>query len=278
MTDADGFLLLGNADVGKTTLLTQIHGRLQAGTGRLSMRSAPESLAPIQAALRRLEQGLAIEHTPHTTNVEQILHAIDDIGHPIDIVLPDYAGETLADVVASRRIPAAWRERVCTTGRWILLLRLSQHPPLPDVLNRPVANTETDGTPERTAQESLELPLDLWSVELLQILMHARRASHSRRSFPRLTLVLSCWDELNIPHGTAPSQVLTERAPLVADYCAAHWAAAMLSIVGLSAQGRALHKDQEATDFVDSGPQQMGWLVTPEGEHDGDLTRLLTDL
>lgn len=278
MSDSDGVVLLGNAAAGKTTLLTQLHGRLQAGGGRLGMRSAPESLAPIQVALQRLEQGLAVEHTPRTTNVEQVLHAVTDAGRPVDVVLPDYAGEALAEIVASRRISPTWQDRVRNAGRWILLLRLSQHPALPDVLDRPVADLRTDSAPEQVNPDASVLPLDLWTVELLQILLHTLHADEGIWALPRLTVALSCWDELHLPDGTMPSRVLAERVPLVAGFCAAHWAESALTVVGLSAQGQTLHREDEAVNFVDSGPQRMGWLVTPDGARDGDFTRLLADL
>lgn len=278
MSDIDGVVLLGNAATGKTTLLTQLHGRLQAGDGQLGMRSAPESLAPIQAAMQRLEQGLAVEHTPRSTNVEQVLHAVTDAGRPVDVVLPDYAGEVLAEIVASRRISPAWRGRVRSARCWVLLLRLSQHPALPDVLDRPVADIRTDTAPEQGIPDTSVLPLDLWTVELLQILLHTLRADKGLGDLPHLTVALSCWDELLLPDGTVPSQVLAERVPLVAGFCVANWAESALTVVGLSAQGQTLHRDDEAVNFVDSGPQRMGWLVTPDGDRDGDLTRLLADL
>lgn len=278
MTDADSVLLLGNAGTGKTTLLAQLHGRLQAGGGRMRMLRAPASLAPIQAALQRLEQGLAVEHTPQSTNVEQILHAIDDGGRPVDLSLPDYAGESLADVVASRRISPVWRERIRSAGHWILLLRLSQQPVLPDVLHRPVTAAQVAAGPERDTQSAPGLPLDLWSVELLQILLCVLGARGTLLPLPRLTVALSCWDELDLPDAAVPSQVLKERAPLVSSFCAAHWARGTLNFIGLSAQGQNLHKDKEAVAFVDSGPQEMGWLVTPDGKRDPDLTCLLADL
>lgn len=278
MPDDHRVLLLGGASVGKTTLLTQLYGRLQGGDGQLRMRRAPASLAPIQAALRRLEQGLMVEHTPHTTNVEQILHATTIAGEAVDVVLPDYAGETLADVVQRRHAPSAWQRRVRDADHLILLLRLSQHSAPPDIISRPVANIQTDGAPGMAASSALGPSLDLWTVELLQIILHIRRSNgDGPRSLPRLTIVLSCWDELRLPDRTVPAQVVKERVPMVADFCIAHWGRCATTI-GLSAQGQNLRKDEEETKFVDLGPQEMGWLVLPDGDHDTDLTRLLTDL
>jgi hypothetical protein len=278
VADPGEILLLGNAGAGKTTLLTQLYGRLQAGSGQLRMRSAPASIAPIRAAMQRLEQGLPVEHTPNTTNVEQVLHAFDGAGRPVDIVLPDYAGESLTDVVTSRRVPPLWQQRIRRTEHWVLLLRLAQHSSLPDVISRPVANPQSDGAAVHP-DGGAALPLDLWAVELLQILLHTRRTDPIRRPPPRLTVALSCWDELG-KSGTAgtPDQQLRKRTALVADFVVAHWTGRPPAVVGLSAQGQALSKDDEAANFVDQGPQQMGWLVLPDGTRDPDLTRLLTDL
>jgi hypothetical protein len=266
--------LLGNTAAGKTTLLTQLHGRLQAGDGVLRARSAPESIAPIQAALQRLEQGLAVEHTPGTTDVEQVLHAVTSTGHSIDVVLPDYAGEALADIVVTRRISSTWQSRIRGAEHWILLLRLSQQPRLPNVLERPVANGRADTALAGLGPLPDRLPLDLWTVELLQILLHTRYTHDHVGPLPHLTVALSCWDELTYSAGI-PSRILQEQLSPVAGFCAAHWPESRLTVVGLSAQGRSLHKDEETEDFVNFGPQQKGWLVTPEGERNGDLTRLL---
>lgn len=278
MADADSVLLLGKAAAGKTTLLAQLHGRLQAGEGQLRMLRAPASLKPVQDALGRLEQGLAVEHTPQSANFVQVLHAVDRTGHAVDMSLPDYAGETLADVVAQRRISADWRQRIGSAGHWILLLRMSQQPELPDVVDRPVAAVQGDAEPGHVTSGAPELPLDLWTVELLQVLLYVRRAGDGTRPLPRLTVAISCWDELNLPEGTVPARVLGERAPLVTSFCAGHWPPDALCVVGLSAQGQNLHRDEETADFVDLGPQRMGWLMLPDGTRDPDLTRLLAEL
>lgn len=278
MADTDSVLLLGKAAAGKTTLLAQLHGRLQAGEGQLRMLRAPASLKPIQDALERLEQGVAVEHTPQSANFVQVLHAVDQAGHPVDMSLPDYAGETLADVVTRRRIPSVWRERIHSTRHWILLLRLSQQPELPDVVSRPIAAAQVSTGPKQATPSAPELPLDLWTVELLQILLYVRRADGAPQPLPRLTIAISCWDELNLPDGAMPARILEDRAPLVSSFCAAHWPPSALCVAGLSAQGQSLHKDEETPAFVDSGPQQLGWLVAPDGARDPDLTRLLAGL
>src|ERR1700722_3650163 len=191
MADPGSVLLLGNADAGKTTLITQLHGRLHAGEGRLPMLRAPSSLKPIQAALERLEQGLAVEHTPQSTNVEQVLHAVDAEGGAIDLRLPDYAGESLADVVTRRQVPPLWRERLRSAARWVLLLRLSQQPELPDVYHRPVAAAVSAAAPGGSGNPQLQL--DLWAVEFVQILLFIVRSGIEPGPPPPLTIALSCW-------------------------------------------------------------------------------------
>jgi hypothetical protein len=274
MADAGSVLLLGNADSGKTTLITQLYLRLQAGEGRLRMLRAPSSLKPILASSERLAQGLAVEHTPQFTNVEQVLHAVDADGVAIDMRLPDYPGESLADVVTRRQVPPLWRERLRSAARWILLLRLSQQPELPDVYHRPVAAARS-APPAQDSGASQPLQLDLWAVELLQMLLFVMRSGDEPLPPPPLTIALNCWDELTLAPGSTPASVLSERAPLVGSFCAAQWTAE-LTVIGLSPQGQTLHRDKEAAAFIDLGPQRMGWLVTADGSRDPDLTRLLT--
>jgi len=45
-------------------------------------------------------------------------------------------------------------------------------------------------------------------------------------------------------------------------------------VLGLSAQGQPLDEKRPAEEYLNNGPERMGWLVLPDGERDRDLTRL----
>ncbi len=274
-TRRNRILVLGDADAGKTTFLVQLHGRVKAGRGKLTSRAAPESLSAIEAGLQRLQQGLSIRHTAQGTDVTLVLRAVAHNGAAVDILVPDYAGEDLRRVVRERRVPDRWRDLGNSAGRWLLLIRLSRHASLPDVLTRPIgeiARAAHDDPPG----DPTALPVDLWAVELLQALLYARRREMTTQSIPRLTLVLSCWDELSDVADLTPVDLARNRLALLDSYCRATFGL-RYDVVGLSSQGRDLDEDTPAEDFLDQGPQEMGWMVTRNGEVDSDLTRLIDD-
>ena len=268
-------LVLGGAGTGKTTFLVQLYGRIKVGRGRLRARGAPESLAPIEAGLKRLQQGVAVMHTAQGTDVTLSLPATTRDEVAVDIVIPDYAGEDLGLVIAGRAIPERWRV-AATADRWLLLIRLSQHPELPDVLSRPIG--ELANRPSEPAAASEALPVDMWAVELLQALLYWRH--HDRcvtAPHPRLTLVLSCWDELGATQGETPETIARQRLALLDTFCRSTWPASLFDVAGLSAQGHALDDDQPSEDYLDHGPQEMGWIMAGEGAKDVDLTALVAD-
>jgi len=268
-------LVLGGAAAGKTTFLVQLHGRVSAGTSALRAREAAASLAPIEAAYRRLQQGKAVGHTAQGTDVTLAVPAVDAAGRAVDILVPDYAGEDLFRVVVERTIPRRWRDAAAESDEWLLLIRLTKHAILPDILTRPIGELAWEAVVE-PPDGPLALPSDMAAVELLQALLYARgQDERGSRDLPRLTLVLSCWDELHdVAEGTEPGDVTAERIALLDSFCRATWGP-RYRVMGLSAQGCALDDAEPAEEFLDNGPERMGWIVTADGSIDPDLTLLV---
>lgn len=272
---ARNVLLLGVRDSGKTTLLVQLQGRIDAARGHLRSRGAPRTLGPIEAGLKRLQQGLAVEHTPKRTEVELDLPAQTVGGQALDIALPDYAGEDLEALMRLRRLPEHWRELARNADRWLVVVRLSKHLDLPDIVSKPIGDLAQASAAEPVEDEPLDvLPIDMWAVELLQVLTYARQRKDGAEHKPSLGLVLSCWDELNISEDTVPSALAAEKLALLHAYCQANWTVSEYAVYGVSAQGRMLDKTTPDEEFLDKGPQAMGWLVQPDGSRTDDLTLL----
>jgi hypothetical protein len=144
------------------------------------------------------------------------------------------------------------------------------------VVTRPVGELGPTTFRSDSAVTATELPIDLWAVELLQILLYARgRRRLTGLTAPLLTIVLSCWDELGLPEGADPNDVLGAQLPMVGVFCGSIWAPSAVRVVGLSAQGQELGDDVPAENYLDNGPQAMGWLVLPGGDRDPDLTKLI---
>ena len=148
-------LMLGGANAGKSTFLVQLYGRMDARVGSLVTRSAPADLSPISDGLQRLASGIPLEHT-HTSaeHLMQHLPASTDDGRLVDFTIPEYAGETLDDLVRSHRIPERWRPLIEESDQWLLFVRLEQFAQLPELLNRPIE--ERDAVPAGTALPSGE--------------------------------------------------------------------------------------------------------------------------
>ena len=263
-------LILGGHGTGKTTLLVQLFGRMLSADSQLRVVSAPESLTPVKEGLASLAQGRPVSHTPSGEEVIQELSAETRDSNRINIAIPDYAGEALDAVVDGRRIPEWWRSHCTESSRWLLLTRVQRMEDIPDFAS---ADSQLTASSENT---NTTLPLDMRLVELLQILSHERQrlAAHTER--PSLAIALSCWDEITPdPSGRFPAEVLAERMPLLSAFLETNWDDAASAVFGLSAQGRKLVADKPDEEFVDQGPEQMGYLIRPDGTGTDDLTELL---
>ena len=271
MSESNGLtLVLGGYGTGKTTLLVQLFGRMRSADNRLRVVSAPASLTPVREGLASLAQGLPVSHTPSSVEVTQELSAETSNGDRIEISIPDYGGETLDAVVESRRVPEWWRVHCAGSSRWLLLVRVERMEEIPDFAS------DASQLAGETEESTTQLPLDMRLVELLQILSHDRQRLTAVRVRPSLTVVLSCWDEITTAsRGSTPAQVLADRMPLLSAFLETNWSSAGSAVFGLSAQGCALKASTPDEEFVDRGPERMGYLIRPDGSQTDDLTELL---
>jgi hypothetical protein len=141
------------------------------------------------------------------------------------------------------------------------------------LLVRPAGNT-----PSNTPRKHSELDGNSWDdraryVELLQILLcTARKSSYSRIDYPRLAIVLSCWDETGCLK--CPSELFTEKMPLLNSFIRSNWLDEAWSVWGLSSLGKALSQEQCDQEYAEKGPENFGYVVEPHTtKMDPDLTR-----
>ena len=291
-------LMLGGANTGKSTFLVQLYGRMAARMGRLVSRSAPADLKPISDGLQRLASGIPLEHTRTSADhLMQHLPAATHDGRSVDFNIPEYAGETLDDLVRSHRIPEHWRPLIAESDQWLLFVRLEQFGQLPVLLSRPVKEPEAvlssaalspheeaavAGASRHSAAASdgdTELPLDMRLVELLQMLLHERGARpRGGVSKPFLSVLLSCWDELGLADQSSPASAAEERIPLLYSYVRSAWREDAVEFLGLSSQGRSLTAGTPDEHFVDVGPEHHGYVVTGADDRDPDLTLVVRAL
>lgn len=270
-------LLIGGHNTGKTVFGTQLFGRLRKGSSSLSLRSPPSNLSVFEDALDRLNQGFAPEHTPRSVNENLVLPVETEGGDEIDIEWPDYGGEQIDSILERRRVPSEWQERITKSTGWLLFIRPSLLGDYKDVISRNLGKLVQSR--EESEGEKVEWCDQARLIELLQIFLFFRGLNASEGACdPVLTVVLSCWDEVETSDQKSPPEFLRERLPLLYTFLSTRWNTEAFSVIGLSALGRALSKDEADTEYVEKGPTNFGYVINPDGEESSDLTRPLFDL
>ena len=270
-------VLFGGPNSGKTHYAGQLYGRLKRRPGALCLRKGPggtpADITALEEVLDCLEQGKAAGHTHVDTWAEVLLPIEDQRGQAMDLLWPDYGGEQLTQVIFKQReVPERWHSRLRDAQGWLLLIRLKNETVYEDALEQLAMRSaeKRNGPTPRSGDWDANAR---W-VELLQILLHA--AGHgtlNRRQHPRLAVLLSCYDELDIPTGQAPRETLAKHLPLLDAFINSVWQPHAVSIWGLSALERPLEQDSADHGFISQGPEYQGWVIAPEGgKHDSDLS------
>ena len=265
-------VLLGGSDSGKTHYAAQLLGRLLRNPGLLELRDTPADFSALEEVLRCLANGHAAEHTSAGTWTDVLFPLKDKRGNMLDLRWPDYGGEQLRTIFAERQVTETWRTELRKAEGWLLLIRLKKETTYPDAMAELTKRTD-DG-------QSITARAGAWDgnarwVELLQILLHvAGVGAVSRREQPRLAVLLSCYDELAIDD-LLPNQVLAKHLPLLSAFIDSLWRPEAISFWGLSALGCHLEKNGGDENFINQGPEHQGWIISPEGQKNSDLSRPL---
>jgi len=269
-------LLVGESNVGKTHYGAQFLKRLVVKACALKMSGAPTNLEAFTTALSCLTEGKSTDHTPANTYVESVWPITDETGRYAELVWPDYGGEQVHNLVTQRRIPAAWRERVLKATDWVLLIRLHSLRSEDDLFSRPLQSfAAAEPQEEDTANEPSD---QARTVELLQMLLYLAQF-HLDRPLrkPRLTILLSCWDELETTE--LPANLLASRLPMLWSFVRSNWTSP--TVIGLSALERALSQTDADQEYATRGPEEFGYVVLPNGVKNTDITlpiqRLMAD-
>lgn len=268
-------MLVGESDVGKTHYGAQLLRRLNARTIPLRMRAAPTNLTPFEEALKRIDDGLAAEHTAREYAADSLWPVAAD-GNELDLVWPEYGGEQLDGILTSRRVPAAWRDRARASDGWLVLVRANNKENGDDFLTRPLSDLRTAPKGELPYRHTNQARV----VELLQMLLFMRGSDvANERGMPKISVALSCWDELPEDQiELLPDEVVRRRLPLLAAFVESNWPADMRSTIGLSALERALSDKTPDVEFIERGPLKFGYVVSEAGERSADLGLPLTHL
>ena len=257
--ELESILLLGESDVGKTHFGAQLLRRLNVSAGQLRMSGAAASIEPFEAALEKLSQGFAADHTPHAVYADSVWPVQSLSGQAANLVWPDYGGEQISkDIVANKRLNDNWRRRTIDSTAWLMMIRPAHAIIADDVLTRSISKSpaEQDAVASLSAQSRF--------IELLQMLLFIRSAStnHRKNDVP-IAIVLSCFDELQVEG--SPSEYFAAHLPLVNQFVRSRWPDDILMIFGLSALGRPLSPKTSDSEFASKGPEHFGYVVLPDG-------------
>lgn len=265
-------LFVGESDVGKTHYGAQLLIRLKRREGALRMPTnrAATNLSPFETVLQCLNEGRAAPHTGRGIYVESCWPIVDQNGTEIELIWPDYAGEQIRDLSRTRLVNEEWRKRIVESHGWIIILRLARIDTREDIFSRPLAAIHSSTSPKVDFRLSDQARM----VELLQIMLYTKRAGNiSRISEPSLSILLSCWDEIDGIQGlTHPEDLLSERLPLLYEFITANWISQKLAVYGLSALEKPLREDSQDSEYIDRGPASFGYVVKGDGSHTSDLT------
>jgi hypothetical protein len=270
-------MILGESNTAKTHYAAQLYGRLEKETGAIKLRESLSDLTPFRSALENLRNGLPAEHSESGFSADAPLKLRGPAEESIDVLWPDYAGEQVKDMIDHRKITSDWKRRLSTSQAWLLFIRPNLLRDREDIFSRPIQ--ELLKQPSKGEERG---PL-VWSdsarlIELLQLLLFARGVSSLYRSTtPILGIMLSCWDEIAAPAGT-PSEVLKNRAPLLAAFIESRWKEKSRFVFGVAPVGKPLDKDHCDDEIIDTGPEQHGYVVLSDGRRDSDLTLPLLEL
>jgi hypothetical protein len=258
-------LVIGESNVGKTHYGAQLLKRLIVGESKLRMAGAASNLKPFEKAMDSLAEGMATEHTPATTYIESVWPIADADGRLGSLIWPDYGGEQVINMIAERKVPGAWRDRVVSATDWVFLIRLHTLRSADDMFSRPLAALGQAHEEESQYQFSDQGRL----IELLQMLLYVAELDRDTpRSSPSLTVLLTCWDELGVQGN--PQSILAEQLPMLSAFIHSTWREP--AIFGLSALEKALNQNGPNQDYAIHGPEQFGFVILPDSTRSEDIT------
>ena len=266
----DSILIVGQPDSGKTTFIAQFLTRVKKRKSSIKLIKTPENIKAITNAIKRLSMGEEPVTTPADENVELVL-LINVDGKNIDLVCPDYGGEQVNALIELMEINENWQKLVNSSDRWIHFIRPHEITPEYDLS---ISSYDEIETRKSTVFKSPGLSNQSKFIELLQILLHTKNKGVKHLiSVPKLSIVLTCWDELKT--NKKPVQVLREKLPMFLHFVETVWEKEAFEILGLSAQEFPL-KTQEAKDkYINELPENFGYMIDQEGVKDKDITKLV---
>ena len=271
-------LIIGGPNTGKTHFGIQLYERINSRQFefKIDPQNRPSDLSIFEDGLKNIYNGKRAAHTEASANRSIELKITDEKNSEVKLAFPDYAGEQITSIVDNRKVNDLWQDYIENSTSWVLFIRLNELTILEDIVNKGIPSAEE--IQKRNIQPPpVKISEAAFYVELIQTLAYIKGLStFSPIVEPNLTVVLSCWDELDLPEDQVPSTLLQERLPMLFDFLNNNWQNESLSIIGLSSTEKSLTDDPD-DDFMDKEPINFGYFVDKGGSRNKDLTSLIWD-
>lgn len=271
--NTNNVLIIGGPNTGKTHFGGQLYARLDSRQFefKIDPQNRPSDITIFEDVIKSLFEGRRAAHTEAGANRSIELKVTNEKNQEILFTFPDYAGEQINSIVENRKVNKTWKAYINKSTSWILFIRLDELTPVEDLINKgipspeEIQNRKTQTPPVKTSDAA-------FFIELLQILIYIKGLSTLNKiDKPNLTVLLSCWDEINKPKNTIPSKLLKKRLPMLFDFLKNNWKESSLSILGLSSTEKAL-TDEPDDEYIDQTPIKFGYIITKAGKRENDLT------
>jgi len=270
---ATSILLIGKPHSGKTTFIGQLCSRIEANNSSLKLYKPIENLTPIIDAIRALAKGDEVMTTP-TEKSTIICLPLKYRDEEIDLDCPDYGGEQVNFIIENREVDSKWIKSIKQSENWILFIKPSDLTTSYDLSNKTIKPEVLENGNGNSEEYSISD--QSFFIELLQILLHTKgQDSHFKNSTTKLTVVLSCWDEL-VTKGT-PKEELKKYLPLLLNFIDTNWTESKVNILGLSSQGGSLKNNDLKNKYQDFGSENFGYMINSSGEENKDLTHIIIE-
>jgi hypothetical protein len=265
-------LIIGKKNSSKTVFITQFYIRLQKGKSKLSLYKPIEDLSAISAAKDSLSNGDEPEPTFAGSNVSMTL-PIKFNEQQLDLHYPDFGGEQINRILTTREVDKKWIEAIKESDNWVFFIRLNS-------INRKLDISNTKITEHHTQGKNTDVPYSTTEqsslIELLQIFLHSKESNyHLKNSKVKLTVALTCWDELNT--NEIPRTVLKEHLPLLLNFIESNWMNDKINFIGISALQFPLTKPENKARYENEGSENFGYLINANGQKTNDITELILE-
>jgi double-GTPase-like protein len=266
-------LLIGKPHSGKTTFIGQLHARVDANNSALKLYKAIENLTPIIEAAMALAKGEEVKTTP-TDKSTVICFPLQHGETQIDLDCPDYGGEQVNEIIENREVDSKWADSIKQSENWILFIKPSDLTTSYDLSNKTIKPEVLENGNGKSEEYSVSDQSSF--IELLQILLHTKgQDSHFKNSTTKLTVVLTCWDELSST--ATPKEELNKILPLLLNFIETNWIESKVNILGLSSQGGSLKDPELKNKYQEEGSENFGYILKSDGAKDNDITQLILE-